>query len=69
MPLAERGRAVAVQAKHLGHRGAVLGTCPVAPGKAVAISVMKPMFAVWWLRPVFRAARVGEQRAVVWKLL
>ena len=23
----------------------------------------------WWLRPVRRQARVGEQRAVVWKLL
>jgi hypothetical protein len=35
----------------------------------VAISVMKPMFTVWWLRPDFSAARVGEQSAVVWKLL
>ncbi len=37
------------------------------PGAAVAISVMPPMPTVWWLRPVNRAARVGEQSAVVWK--
>ena len=40
----------------------------MAPGSAVAISVMKAMFTVWWLRPAFNAARVGEQSAVVWKL-
>src|SRR5581483_4234858 len=28
---------------------------------------MTPVPAEWWLRPVSRAARVGEQRAVVWK--
>ena len=27
------------------------------------------MPAEWWLRPVSSAARVGEQRAVVWKRL
>src|SRR5688572_4773480 len=27
------------------------------------------MAAEWWLRPVSRAARVGAQRAVVWKRL
>jgi hypothetical protein len=41
----------------------------VAPGNPVAISVTKPMFTVWWLRPALSAARVGEQSAVVWKLL
>ena len=41
----------------------------MAPGKPVAISVMKPMLQVWWLRPALSAARVGEQSAVVWKLL
>src|SRR2546430_17598611 len=30
---------------------------------------MPPMPAEWWLRPVNSAARVGEQRAVVWKRL
>ena len=39
------------------------------PGMPVAISVMKPMFTVWWLRPDLSAARVGEHSAVVWKLL
>ena len=39
------------------------------PGKAVAVSMMEPMFAVWWLRPVLSAIRVGEHSAVVWKLL
>ena len=33
------------------------------------ISVMTPVAQVWWLRPVRSAARVGEQSAVVWKLL
>jgi len=33
----------------------------------VAISVMPPMPAEWWLRPVRSAWRVGEHRAVVWK--
>src|ERR1035441_5352190 len=28
---------------------------------------MQPVAAEWWLRPVSNAARVGEQRAVVWK--
>src|ERR1700733_3505485 len=30
---------------------------------------MPPMLQEWWLRPVSRAWRVGEQRAVVWKRL
>jgi hypothetical protein len=47
--------------------GATLsGRRPVLPGKAVAISVMPPMLFVWWLRPLRRAVRVGEQSAVVW---
>jgi hypothetical protein len=33
----------------------------------VAVSVMVPLWTLWWLRPVSRAARVGEQSAVVWK--
>jgi hypothetical protein len=33
----------------------------------VAISVMPPMPTAWWLRPLSRAARVGEHSAVVWK--
>ena len=39
------------------------------PGKDVAISVTAPMLFVWWLRPVSRAVRVGEQSAVVWNWL
>ena len=35
----------------------------------MAISVMPPMPAEWWLRPVSSAWRVGEQSAVVWKRL
>src|SRR5262245_37631732 len=31
--------------------------------------MMLPVAQLWWLRPVMRAARVGEQRAVVWKRL
>ena len=27
------------------------------------------MPTVWWLRPVMKLARVGEHRAVVWKLV
>src|SRR6478609_866262 len=30
---------------------------------------MTPIPTVWWLRPVSKAARVGAQRAVVWKRL
>ena len=36
---------------------------------AVAVSMTEPVSAVWWLRPVLRAIRVGEHKAVVWKLL
>lgn len=28
---------------------------------------MLPVAAEWWLRPVSKAARVGEHKAVVWK--
>src|SRR5208282_5107593 len=48
---------------------AVLGRTELYPGAPVAISVMPPMPAEWWLRPVKSACRVGEQRAVVWKRL
>src|ERR1700726_1688158 len=47
----------------------VLGNTELYPGAPVAISVMPPMPAEWWLRPVSSAALVGEQRAVVWKRL
>src|SRR3954470_23521902 len=30
---------------------------------------MPPMPTVWWLRPVSKAARVGEHKAVVWNRL
>ena len=39
------------------------------PGKAVELSMIEPVLAVWWLRPVLSALRVGEHSAVVWKLL
>ena len=64
--LAEGGRAVAVEPQHLGQwRRRCWGVAPVWPGKAVAVSVIEPMLFMWWLRPVSRAARVGEQSAVV----
>jgi len=31
--------------------------------------MMPPVETVWWLRPVIKAARVGEQSAVVWNWL
>src|SRR5262245_26801452 len=31
--------------------------------------MMTPVEQLWWLRPVMRAARVGEHSAVVWKRL
>ena len=48
---------------------AVSGRTELYPGADVAISVMPPMPTAWWLRPVRRAWRVGEQSAVVWKRL
>ena len=39
------------------------------PGKAVAVSMIEPVFTVWWFRPVLSALRVGEHSEVVWKLL
>src|SRR5207253_6336735 len=45
------------------------GRTPVWPGNAVAVSMIEPVLHEWWLRPVSRAIRVGEQRAVVWKRL
>jgi len=50
--------------------GATLfGICPVLPGNPVELSIIEPVLVVWWFRPVLSAFRVGEQRAVVWKLL
>ena len=46
-----------------------MGICPVFPGNAVPVSMIPPMLLTWWLRPLLIAARVGEQTAVVWKLL
>src|SRR5690242_18074051 len=45
------------------------GRTPVWPGQAVAVSMIEPVLAEGWLRPVSRAMRVGEQSAVVWKRL
>ncbi len=39
------------------------------PGKPVASSATRPMPLLWWFRPVRRQDRVGEQSAVVWKLV
>src|SRR5262245_26159586 len=47
----------------------LLGMIEVYPGYPVANSVMLPIPVEWWLRPVRSAARVGEHRAVVLKLL
>ena len=47
----------------------VFGSTELYPGAPVAISVMPPIPAEWWLRPVSMAWRVGEHRAVVWKRL
>src|SRR3954471_2637282 len=47
----------------------VLGRTELWPGAEVAVSVMLPMPAEWWLRPVRRAWRVGAHRAVVWNRL
>ncbi len=38
-------------------------------GKPVSTWARKRMPTEWWFRPVRRLARVGEQRAVVWKLV
>ena len=45
------------------------GMCPLAFGNPDAASVMHAIEFVVWLRPVSRQARVGEQRAVVWKFV
>jgi hypothetical protein len=56
--------------RSISARGATLfGRRPVWPGNAVAVSVIEPMLQTWWLRPVSRAARLGEQSAVVWNWL
>jgi hypothetical protein len=45
----------------------VFGQIELLPGADVANSVMLPIPTEWWLRPVNKAERVGEQSAVVWK--
>src|SRR4029450_6434450 len=45
------------------------GRAELYPGDPPAISVMQPIPAEWWFRPVRSAWRVGEHRAVVWKRL
>jgi hypothetical protein len=47
----------------------VFGVSDVWPGAAVAVSVMLPIAAEWWLRPVSSALRVGAHNAVVWNLV
>ena len=41
------------------------GMRPLAPGNPLAPSVMEAMPFTWWLRPVRRMDRVGEQSAAV----
>jgi hypothetical protein len=69
VPLAEGAGAVAVEAQHLGQRGDLVGNLPGVAGEGGAVSMIAPMLLTWWLRPLLSAARVGEQSAVVWKLL
>ena len=45
------------------------GITQVYPSYPVAASVITPLAAEWWLRPVISAARVGLHSAVVWKRL
>src|SRR6476660_7604910 len=47
----------------------VFGRTELLPGADVAVSVMLPIPTEWWLRPDNSAARVGAQRAQVWKRL
>ena len=47
----------------------VFGRTEHCPGADVAVSVMLPMPAEWWLRPVSSAWRVGAHSAVVWNRL
>ncbi len=41
------------------------GRRPAAPGKPSAASVIEAQRFTWWLRPVRKVDRVGEQSAVV----
>jgi len=45
----------------------LIATTSVHAYSPLAVSVMVPVWTLWWLRPVSSAARVGEQSAVVWK--
>ena len=47
----------------------MFGRSELCPGAEVAVSVMLPMPAEWWLRPVSSAWRVGAHSAVVWNRL
>ena len=69
VPLSEGPGAVAVETQDLGQWGYAVRDLAVFPGNAVPVSMIAPMLLTWWLRPLLSAARVGEQTAVVWKLL
>ena len=70
MPLADTERCVARATEDLCERPApTVGTSPEYPGKFVGKSGSIPMPTRWWLRPVSKHARVGEQTAVVWKFV
>ena len=57
-----------LDAKSLAFGGGQSGVPGVVPGKPEANSAIVAMPLVVALRPVSSDARVGEQRAVVWKL-
>ena len=60
-----RGR-VAIVLEDRADGRLVLGDDAVVAGIPVEISVMTPKPTEWWLRPVIKAARVGEHSAVEW---
>ena len=69
VPLAEGAGAVAVEPQHLGQRRDAVRVPSGVAGEGRRVSMIEPVFTVWWFRPVLSALRVGEHSAVVWKLL
>lgn len=67
--LAKPGGVVAVLAENFGDGAAALGKDAVVAGITKTTLHIMPVSALCGLRPVIRAARVGEQSAVVWKRL
>ena len=70
VPLAERGRAVAVRpAAPSGTARSPSARTPSSRESRPENSPIEPNPTAWWLRPVSSAARVGEQSAVTWNRL